>query len=468
MNNRYIEIDSTYRNRNEWPLPGEFEVLISQSGTKGRYDAVDPVSRATPLLTWTSNLFNQLVIGNSVVVSITTPPVLPDFLNGLNTENAFVITAVVGTLQQKYNYYVGATVTDGTQYKKIIRYAYAGVDSTGLLDRAFVLLDEKFASLPASITIYDPTDVSNTSKPYFFVPSSESYDNYYYGYFLYNETLNEYREISYYDNLEHMISLKIDGTGINLPITGWSVTDNYSIREEIPNITGTIGAPTASVIPLINPSLSTVNNFYYKFFLRLTSGPVKNEIRTIISYDGATTTATVYPSFSSAPIIGDTFEILAFSYDNSVPFSYSGSLVSQQEEVCYEIELLNVVLPNKTLKVGIGSRIAYYPYVYVEFSNISSAGAGTRNIIYSNNPNSTKMLFRCAVDDIENPATSSFINLNGGGMKQTVKFKPNDSLKFSVRLSNGEIYETQEEEYYGPFLPNPNIQISALFSIRRL
>ena len=37
-NARYIEIDSTFRNRKEWPNPAEFEILISQSGRKDGKD----------------------------------------------------------------------------------------------------------------------------------------------------------------------------------------------------------------------------------------------------------------------------------------------------------------------------------------------------------------------------------------------------------------------------------------------
>ena len=44
---RYIEVDSTYRNRLEWPNPAEFEMLISQTGRKDRNNAVDPVSTAS-------------------------------------------------------------------------------------------------------------------------------------------------------------------------------------------------------------------------------------------------------------------------------------------------------------------------------------------------------------------------------------------------------------------------------------
>ena len=130
--------------------------------------------------------------------------------------------------------------------------------------------------------------------------------------------------------------------------------------------------------------------------------------------------------------------------------------------------MLNVVLPNETLTVGAGGRIAFYQYVYVELSNVSAPGAGLKNIIYSNNPNATTATFRAPIDDIPNPLISSFIKLDGNGMVQTIKFKPNDNLYFSVRLSNGQIYNTIIDETLSPSSPNPRAQISAMFSIRRL
>ena len=53
-------------------------------------------------------------------------------------------------------------------------------------------------------------------------------------------------------------------------------------------------------------------------------------------------------------------------------------------------------------------------------------------------------------------------------MTQTLKFKPNDSIFFSVHLSNGELFKTLESETYSPLNPNPEIQISAAFSFKKV
>jgi hypothetical protein len=160
--------------------------------------------------------------------------------------------------------------------------------------------------------------------------------------------------------------------------------------------------------------------------------------------------------------------ILPFSYDNLNPFVFTGSQVSQQDVVCYEIELLNLILPNQTLSVAEGGLISYYPYVYVQLTNIDASGGRLKNIIYSNNPNATNMLFRAAVDDVPNPITSTFIKIDGDGAVQTIKFKPNDNLLFAVYMPDGEVFQTLEPEWLSPCIPNPKAQISAYFSIKRL
>ena len=56
---RYLEFDSTYRDRNMYPNPAEFVVELSSSGKNGRETARDPVSNASPELYWNSS-FNEL------------------------------------------------------------------------------------------------------------------------------------------------------------------------------------------------------------------------------------------------------------------------------------------------------------------------------------------------------------------------------------------------------------------------
>ena len=260
------------------------------------------------------------------------------------------------------------------------------------------------------------------------------------------------------------------------------------------NITdNAVGAGVNTFIDLPS-SCSDINGFYDNLYIRILSGAATGDVRLISSYvvsniSGVLTRrAFLYTPFSAIVNAGDQFEmktgivspsfsfsistnnffINAFSYDNLYPFVYTGSTVSQQEMVCYELQLLNLRLPNQILETGNGSRIAFYPYVYVELSNVSGPSSGNRNSIYSNNPNSTKATFRAVINDTSQPEFATYITTDGGGMVCTLKFKPNDNLFFSVRLPNGDVYKTVVPEFYSPSIPNPLIQISAMFAMRRV
>ena len=101
---RYIEVDSTYRDRERWPSPALFEIPISQSGRKGRDDALDPVSKAQPVYCWKSNQFDKLAPSGKLTITVASP--LPnDPVAYSNTSDAFFFTAPAGTLQRVTNYY---------------------------------------------------------------------------------------------------------------------------------------------------------------------------------------------------------------------------------------------------------------------------------------------------------------------------------------------------------------------------
>jgi len=169
-----------------------------------------------------------------------------------------------------------------------------------------------------------------------------------------------------------------------------------------------------------------------------------------------------YPSFtntilSTPPTPGTLINIVSLARENYVPLMYNGSTVSQNEYVAYELSLVSLNMPNISLITG--SSIAYYPYVYVEFSVKNNQAP---NLIYSNNPKSDKAVFQVAIRDIKDK------KMNGRSMTQTIKFKPNDCLVFSVFLPNGKLFETVANDFYCPSGTNPFVQIDALVGIERI
>ena len=463
-NKRYLEFDSTYRNRNEYPLPSVFTVLLSQSGTRNAATAYDPICAAAPIITWVPNDLD--LSGGEIDLSTVNP---------LNTTSVFTVKFPTGTANTNSGYYIGApiqaVVPGNTETVKIKSWRIVNLNAAGF-DYFLVTVSPSFSQIPEGIvTFLSPT--TNLTVGTFLIPHGFDADNYYVGSLMYNQTDNQYRKIISYDASQRLAVIDLS-TG---PLTGWSTSDTYTIRKAPPVFTGKI--PTSVLPSNFNPitsfcvPLNTIVSV--GDFVRFTSGNNENLSYRVINIINFIQT----PPLPPTPLLivtvdcrlnivnpGVTFEVLQFTRDNVVPFCYSGSLVSQQEMVCYEIKLINLVLPNKLLVSG--GRIAFYPHVYVELQNVSAASAGTKCVIYSNNPNSHKMLFRAAIDDIRDPNQTPVIKIDGDGMVQTVKFKPNDSLKFGVYLPDGRPLETVDKDYLSPLPPDPLIQISATFEIRRL
>jgi hypothetical protein len=533
-NTRYIEIDSSYRNRNEWPNPSEFEIIISQTGRKDMHNSQDPVSLATPIgISWSPSTFN-IAPSQKIVATI----------KNVDVENASdqkTIIKVVNDSSPSANvfnnidgYYNGIVLKNDTQStagntiaSRISSFVWLGKINAST-DAYQITVDGaiKFTDLD-TISISDSTSISLTDYYYFFVPNGRPGFNAYPGCILYNETHNSYENILGYDSVTKLVKVK---KNIN-----WSLSHTFSIRKQAPikinSIENTnysksvfslpdtfsdqqntyqnsyikiekevrkiiryetfsgkaIGGSTTTV--LFPNNASNINGFYNNAYIKRGT-----DVKRIISYTvtgiepNLTKTATIDGFFSPAVLAGDDFtfrsvfvspafdfeiktppfELLLFSHDNHNPFVYTGSMVSQQEAVCYQIELMDLIVPNKILNCGFGSRIAFYPYLYVELTNISGANVGMKNTIYSNNPNATSMIFRVPIYDVQNPIASAFVKLDGDGMVQTVKFKPNESIFFSVHLPNGELFKVLDQEQYGPYTPNPDIQISALFSFKRV
>jgi hypothetical protein len=544
---RYLEFDSTYRDRTQYPNPSNFVVEISQTGQTNRDNPRDPISNASPLLFWNSSFDESK---GSDTVSITDI----ELNNSLTDPTKVIITASSNTLRNVVNYYVGAVLkivtTDPQQYRcRILEYQRITDTSAEVLLSSPLPQNINYST--CIITIQNPTfDTSSATVPKVFIPSSVGIDNFYKGYYIQlldsTSVISETKKIFAYDGTTHLATLDSNTTN------SWSNGNyNFVLRKELPcnygkilqiNTSGNViqlssdasstynmykngymrmlqalptggnfsnpsapygeerkiikyitGDGTFSSITAggVSFTLNTNDNTDYKGCFITDSTTIPSETRQILTYNTTTKVGTVdsnwgggvlagdtyfirtvflLSSFSSNPTIPDSenYEIECFSNDNWNPFTYSGSLVSSQEMVCYEVELVNLILPNSLLSSGRGGRPIFYPYFYVELHQISAPTGGLKGIIYSNNPNSYKMLFRAVVDDTSQPSSSPFIKIDSDSMTHTIKFKPNDSFKFAVYHQNGELLQTVAEDYYSPKAPNPLVQVSATFSFKRV
>ena len=245
-------------------------------------------------------------------------------------------------------------------------------------------------------------------------------------------------------------------------ITGGSVNSKDLILTspiEVPKVNDEIiyNNQTRTVVSVLGLTV-TVD----KGFIPITSIPVGTEFTLVQKSNTDINNIT----FNGNTITNDIIELLSTTYDNNHSLQFTGSIVSQSQLVCHQIELLHIILPNKVIKHHRGGRVSRHPYIYVELSNVSTGQ--NRNNIYSNNPHARKALFKCSIKDISYPVQSPYVKLDGGGMVQTIKFKPVDRLYLRVILSDGTLFEVEDEEIFSPLPPNPSIQINTMFAIRKI
>jgi hypothetical protein len=221
-----------------------------------------------------------------------------------------------------------------------------------------------------------------------------------------------------------------------------------------------------STIPIYGVNVSSSKYvFTYGIFHQVLPTQI-DDVRLISAIDVATDTVSVATPFS-APIEVSfnsqyDYDILTWGKDNYNQLNYVG--IYPNQVVCYDIELERLTLPNLTLASGVGNRIAFYPYIYVEFEILNNENQHT---LTSNNRNSINALFSVPIYNVTTPASAAFVVLNGLGMKQTVKFNVGCNYRFKVKLSNGELFTTQQIDTIPPNPPNFNLQVSAVLGLTR-
>jgi hypothetical protein len=355
---KYINIDSTYRNRNDFPNSSDFVIPVTFTSSNS------------------SNFLSQNPVSNSFPTETST-------LQAGSTTTSLVLSATSSSID---NFYVNQLITVSGEVSTIT--AYSGTTKTATISPAF---------------------------------------------------------------------LNVYGAGTAYSIGKQSIITSGTFQlNTLP--------PTTRTLVKLDTNASTTNQAYKGSILYCTSGVNNGQFRIITNYVGADRLATLSSPLLDIPVYTtDTYEILAFTYDSNSSIVYSGTK-SLNQAVSYSIELLYVMLPNQLLKSGYGGTLDKYPYFIIKFFNADNQYAD--NVIYTNNPNEYGALFRVPM-----PLTlksETFFILRDSKCIQVVKFKPDQNLRFQILLPSGEPIVFATDDNKSPSAPNPFLQISASFAIRRI
>jgi hypothetical protein len=529
---RYIQLVSTNRDRTQYPTIGDFVTPISGSNSCGGVaGSADPVATSAPIYIFQKGSLNHAgqfnggdYINPGLDVTVANPFVPTGTGNGMY--RAFITPeSFKGYMLLDKDGFSGNASSSSTGTNRIIT-SYYPPDASVSLDFAepssfytttnyYTVADYSGvqsatgSNFPNYNPIYDFTKLFCPQPFDVFGKKCPIYSDAFAGYYMKIEPTagstypgTESRKIVKFDVNKRLIEIDQPFTQL-LPSADINVNDIISIRESIstPQIqvnntflqsfmitntpattTGSYTLSTIGATSIANGGSKYVGNYIY--IVPRATDPVlrvRYPILTepalfqdlyyfrILAYN-ADNTFTVDKPFNVAFYGGNlnnrNIEILAITRDNFVPLEYNGTMVSQNETVCYEIALTFLSLPNVDLAAG--SRIAFYPYVYVLLENATEPSGLVRGVFYSNNPNTHKALFVAPITDTSDPENTPYVRVNGFGITQTVKFKPNDALHFKVFLPDGSPFQPLDADNPPPLPPNKYLQVSAVFSIKRV
>lgn len=440
---RYIELNSAFRNRNEYPNPAQFKVNVANAGQRtSGITALDPVCLGQPILSFGGAV--DLSAPNQIIVSST--------MEGTNSAPRDTSINVAD------DFYNGLLLTDNTAAK-------SSSIIVGWNNRLKTYtLETPFGNAWTSGDSYTLTDPSDGTNIWINTDPSDLEDTFV-GQLLYNLTSDEYRTIIDYDPLTKIITLES-------AFTTWNFGDYYDIVSQQAIRNNTVLAITTTQAEL-DAGASNVKNFYAGQFIRFTEVSPTPPAAMI---DYGTRVILFEPEDS---VIGDRvvrfsppiqsgilplprFQILQFTRDQYSFLNYVGK--ETRERAYYRLTLDNLILPNQTLDNRFGSSIAFYPYVYLVFSNDS---IGVNSLLNSNNPSSQRAVFRCPITDVPNPTLSTFVKIRST-MINVMRFSPAEDLKFEVFLPDGTLFKTVIDDTIPPEKPRSGIQISCTVAFERL
>jgi hypothetical protein len=261
------------------------------------------------------------------------------------------------------------------------------------------------------------------------------------------------RLITAYDGTTKVATLSTPLTSLPAPST------SYFTRKELPLFTSTVAAITDSYTIQLDDTPSNLQSAV--LYLRIATGTLLNEMYSVASIAGDIVTFSTAMSSGLAP--GDTIELMALSRDNVAPLLYPSLGTETNTTGLYEISLISLTIPKSVFNNGYGGIAQDYPYFYVALYNEGDISA--TQVLISNNPNSPLALFKVPIDDYSDVTT--FYTLKHSNSTQIVRFNPLKDIRLKVYLPDGPPLSFAQSDNFSPSAPNPLLQISAYFSLKK-
>lgn len=228
----------------------------------------------------------------------------------------------------------------------------------------------------------------------------------------------------------------------------------YTVRDGIPieNLTLQAGSTTSQLFL----NLSSSGN-HQGSFIRMRDGVAAGEVSRITSYNTLTKAATIIPYLTSAPGIGDTYEILPVTRDNVVPISHLRHR-NVEKPVPYRLKLMSASFPNVPLFIKGGGTIADLAEIGVEIITQNAESSA----IIGNTLGNPSMILKCNDTNTDTP----FIHLDSR-MEPEIHFSPSHPIRIRLITLDGKTLRFAPDRL-SPLPPNPSLQVRLVLAMERL
>ncbi len=342
--------------------------------------------------------------------------------------------------------------------------------------------------------IYSPLTFFNGGSNNLILDNRETttIPNFYAGYFLESiaPTTNapntidystvQYTTITSYDNTTQTITVSppLAPTPSTPALVNVVVGSNYIIRKNKPIFIGNISTVTSTTEYILSQPVGAGygyvpigNNSVYYLRVRKSATSSNDNITvpitlktTVVNNVSVVVPNTIILSTPLSLSVNDSVEIIGPGQNiiTSLRYASGGSQSIQGGD--YELELLWLSVPNQVLDVGYGGTLDRYPYIYCSlYTGITNT---TQQVLYSNNPHTSKVVFKVPVNEYF--GDTSFITLKDSKAKQTIYFDPSQDLFFELTLPDGTVISFNEFDNPPPYPPNPFLQINILVSMKKI
>lgn len=285
-----------------------------------------------------------------------------------------------------------------------------------------------------------------------------------------------YSQVQYNTVISYNNTTKAITTSVDFPIATQPVANSkYVMRKNKPLYIGNVNSidPTNTIVDLyVNPTVngygSIPNDRLSSYYLRVRNSTDPTLNNRIVGFTLIANPPLLANQIKlNSPLalqIDDSIEIIGPGQNIITSLRYASGGAQSIQGGDYELELLWLSVPNQVLDVGYGGTLDRYPYIYCSlYTGITNT---TQQVLYSNNPYTSKVLFKVPVNEYF--GDTSFITLKDSKAKQTVYFDPSQDLFFELTLPDGTVISFNEFDNMPPYPPNPFLQINLLVSMKKI